>query len=211
MTSSLSAPQQESHPEAEAIVAIVSGSNVAEHWRLLWESHAKTCHRIALRILRDETEAWSAVNDAWCKAYEQLSLDINSFASWVATLTRNQAIDVLRSKRRQLSREATLEPWHYSVAADCSTPDSRARLQEIIKAIEENDKLTSEERSAFLLRILGEKTYDEIAQITGRPSGTIASDIHRAKKKLSALPTIKGLLLPVATLLLWLLGCGGAI
>ena len=212
MTLSLPVPtEQQSDDDRQAIVNIVSGQEVASVWQELWERHGHACHRIALKILGDETEAWSAVNDAWCKAYERLSLEINSFGAWIAVLTRNQALDALRVRRRQMAREAKLEPWHYSKTANSNDPQKRTAAQEVLLAITSCDKLSDDERRAFILRTLDEKSYEEIAQITNRPAGTISSDIHRAKKKLRGLESIKRLLLPMTIFVGWLLGCGGAL
>ena len=211
MTLSLPVPTEQQTDDRQAITAIVSGEEVASFWQELWERHGHTCHRIALKILGDETEAWSAVNDAWCKAYERLSLEINSFGAWIAVLTRNQALDALRVRRRQMAREAKLEPWHFSKTANSNDPQKRTAAQEVLLAITSCENLSDDERRAFILRTLDEKSYEEIAQITNRPAGTIASDIHRAKRKLRGLQSIKRLLLPMSIFVGWLLGCGGAL
>ena len=203
--------EEQADDDRRAIVAILSGQEVTEIWQELWERHGRACHRIALKILGDENEAWSAVNDAWCKAYEGLDSEINSFAAWIAVLTRNQALDVLRVRRRRLARETKLEPWHYSAMANSLDPLKRTAAREALLAITQCDKLSQDERRAFILRTLDDKSYEEIAEITNRPAGTVASDIHRAKSKLRGLESIKRLLLPMTIFIGWLLGCGGAL
>lgn len=46
------------------------------------------------------------------------------------------------------------------------------------------DQLRATEREILFLSVLEEYSAREIAELTGRPRGTILSIIHRAKKKL---------------------------
>jgi RNA polymerase sigma factor (sigma-70 family) len=46
------------------------------------------------------------------------------------------------------------------------------------------DRLPSEQKEAVLLRYMDDLPYDEIARITGAPTGTVASMVFRALERL---------------------------
>jgi RNA polymerase sigma-70 factor (ECF subfamily) len=46
------------------------------------------------------------------------------------------------------------------------------------------EKLTFEQKEIIILRYFREFSYQEIAEITGKPIGTVMSSLHYAKKRL---------------------------
>ena len=97
---------------------------------------------------------------------------------YLLTSVRNRFID--RCRRNRLMK---FEPLQDFDAADTSEPASvdaslDASLEEAL------GRLKSGEREMLYLAAVEEYTTSEIAELTGRPVGTVLSGIHRAKQKL---------------------------
>ena len=103
-------------------------------------------------------------------------------ASWLYTVTRNICMDVLRSETRRKSREREA-----SCAEACEggqqaveAADTRALVEARLAA------LPLDQREVLVLRLLLEKSYREIAEITGKTIGTVGWIVSVGLKALSA-------------------------
>ena len=76
--------------------------------------------------------------------------------------------------------------WVLTIAAKNESPslatERMARQQELWQAISE---LKAEERTIFCLRQVGELSFKEIANMLGKPLGTVLSTQHRAMAQLA--------------------------
>ena len=116
--------------------------------------------------------------------------------SWLHKVTRNCCMDVVRAEARRKRREQDV--------ASGEAAEGGLRL------VEENDtraaverelgKLPVEQREVLVLRLLGERSYKEIAEITGRPIGTVGWLVSVGLKALSEslAPVLGGLVGPAA-------------
>ena len=79
-------------------------------------------------------------------------------------------MDTLRADRRRQHREGEAAPEHSVTDGGLKgveAEDTRAAVQRSL------DKLPQDQREVLVLRLLGEKSYSEIADITGRKVGTV--------------------------------------
>ena len=100
-------------------------------------------------------------------------LERSHLRSWLHTVTRNGCMDTHRSETRRKRREET-------VAAPEAASDGRvggavlAQEHDTREAVERGiAKLPTEQREVLVLRLLGERSYREIADITGKKVGTV--------------------------------------
>ena len=90
-------------------------------------------------------------------------------ASWLHRVTRNCCMDVMRSETRRKKREETVaavdrsEGGLHSVEGD----DTRVAVEQGLT------RLPVDQREVLVLRLLGERSYKEIAEITGKKIGTV--------------------------------------
>lgn len=102
--------------------------------------------------------------------------------SWLHEVTRNLAMDLLRSETRRKRREQDVAPGeaagggHERVEAN----DTRAAVGRSL------ERLPRDQREVLVLRLLGEKSYREIAEITGRKVGTVGWLVSVGLKALAA-------------------------
>ncbi len=112
-------------------------------------------------------------------------------ASWLHTVTRNLCMDALRSDTRRRQREERVAAPEASTGGldAIEAADTRAVVERQLGA------LPQDQREVLILRLLGEKSYREIATITGRKIGTVGWLVSVGLKALSAqlAPVLQGI------------------
>jgi len=109
--------------------------------------------------------------------------DIQNLRAWVFRVAINAAKDLQRSawNRRVkplLGAEMTLTG---NLATPAETMEEKETLHRLRQALLQ---LRPEEKDVFLLRQNGELTYEQIAEIHGRPVGTVKTQMRSALQKL---------------------------
>jgi len=107
-----------------------------------------------------------------------------SFDAWLGAIASRRAIDALRSRgrrdRRELHDDVALE--HYPARDDASAASiSEQNAQRLREAIAE---LPPGQREAVEQLGLQERSLDEAAELTGRRTGALKVNLHRALKNL---------------------------
>ncbi len=90
-------------------------------------------------------------------------------ASWLHKVTRNLCMDLLRSEGRRKRRErdtATAE----AVEGGLSSVEADDTCAAVRRSLE---RLPGDQREVLVLRLLGDKSYREIADVTGKKVGTV--------------------------------------
>jgi RNA polymerase sigma-70 factor (ECF subfamily) len=155
--------------------------------------HMDAAYRLARWLLRDPQEAEDAVQDSYLKAYEAFDQYAGgSGAAWLLKIVRNTSLSMLRSRNsrgnivvlKDLSGRD--DAGRSPIAADSSPLPDRAL---IAKDEQEQLRLLLAElpeiyREVIVLRELEEMTYQQIADITGVPVGTVMSRLSRARSAL---------------------------
>jgi RNA polymerase sigma-70 factor (ECF subfamily) len=92
-----------------------------------------------------------------------------TLGAWLHTVARNACLDELRSSARRASRESAraLMDRRGVETDDVEHSDVRAAVERGIA------RLPDDQREVLVLRLLGERSYREIAAITGRKIGTV--------------------------------------
>ncbi len=103
-------------------------------------------------------------------------------SSWLHRVTRNLALDTMRSEKRRKRREKAVASNETTSGglADIEAEDTRQAVERGL------ERLPSEQREVLVLRLLGERSYKEIAQITGKKIGTVGWLISAGLKALSS-------------------------
>ncbi|NBQ57059.1 MAG: sigma-70 family RNA polymerase sigma factor [Opitutaceae bacterium] len=156
----------------------------------LYDRFSRPLYATAVRILNDPGEAQDIVHDAFVSVWEKAAsfeTTRGTAFSWVLTLTRNRAIDRLRSRRRRhelLESSALsdlgLDENSSGPAADraASTSDQATTLRAAVAA------LPADQQRALKLAFFSGLTQEEIAARLETPLGTIKARIRRGLLKL---------------------------
>lgn len=156
-------------------------------------THQDLVFQRALWILRDAPSADDAAQEAFIKAYRNLSsFRSGSFRAWITRIVTNTCYDELR--RRKRSRLVSLfqpdpegeetDLLEFLVDPALSTEQTieqaelRADMQDQINQLPEEFKQT-----LILIDVL-DMTYREAADVLGVPMGTVKSRLARARLRL---------------------------
>lgn len=150
---------------------------------LLYDQYAATLFGIVLRIVRSETLAEDAVQDAFVKVWHHRTNYDESkgtLFTWLLNIARNTAIDKIRSAEfRQSSKIQTLDPSVYNgegLSIEFN-PDCIG-LDKIVKKLEEKYRIIVE-----LIFFRG-FTQNEVTEHLDIPLGTVKSRLRIALREL---------------------------
>ncbi|MCB8840797.1 sigma-70 family RNA polymerase sigma factor [Aurantimonas sp. VKM B-3413] len=141
---------------------------------------------ICLRILKDREEAEDVLQDVYLTIWNRADRYDGARASpitWLATITRNRAIDRLRA----LGPRPGGQPIEDAGEVADDSPDALELLGRSDEARRLSDclgEVDDRTRSAITDAFFGGLTYEELAHRAGMPLGTMKSLIRRGLVKL---------------------------
>lgn len=175
--------------DARLIEQIAQGDRDA--FAALYDRYSRPLFAAASQILRDPREAEDIVHDVfvtlWDKAGD-FSPDRGTVFSWVITLTRNRAIDRVRSRKRRGELLSQSTPAELGYEEDGPRQNDAADtlwLHEKATAVRQAvARLPAEQRTALELAFFSGLTQQEISERLSQPLGTIKARIRRGLLKL---------------------------
>jgi RNA polymerase sigma factor (sigma-70 family) len=134
--------------------------------------------------MRNAQDAEDVVQESYMKALRAFpSFRGGSARPWLLAIVRNTSFTWLRENSSRADRAEYHDELHVSSGA---SPESESLRQERGRAVERCiEQLPADFREAIVLREMEELSYQEIAEITGVPSGTVMSRLSRARARLA--------------------------
>ena len=145
-------------------------------------------------LLGNLDDARDALQEGFVRCWKKRDAvdEIANLRAWVFRVAYNVGLDLLKSgwrRRRKAVAVEELEP-----AARDGEPEERALERERLVALRDAiRRLDGKEKDVFLLRQNGALTYEQIAQATGLPLGTVKTAMRRALAKLRTADEISAL------------------
>jgi RNA polymerase sigma-70 factor (ECF subfamily) len=143
---------------------------------------------IAYRMLGTRAEAEDAVQDVYVKWHQADPETVRSSEAFLVSLTTRTCIDRLRRLKTQ--RSEYFGPWLPEPLheADYASPQAKLELADDVSIafLSLLEKLSPEERAAFLLREVFEFEYREIARMLGKSEAACRQMHSRAKERLKS-------------------------
>jgi len=182
--------------DAQCIERFLSGETKAYEELVL--RYQDRIYYLALRYLRQADEAQEVTQEIFVKVYQAIKTFRGEakFSTWLFQVAVNHCKNRIKYLRRRhfytresLDQTADGESDQPQRQYAADTPDPTAAVQsgEIQRLVRQAiDELSEDHREAIILRDLQDLSYEEIAEITGQPVGTIKSRIHRARLELAA-------------------------
>ena len=170
-------------------------------YRELVHRFERPVFNLVARMVRDRTLAEDLTQDAFVKAFSRLDSyqpGQGKFSNWLFKIAHNTAIDHLRRSRLDTvpidAGEKEGADFHSLLSdPDAPTPLDRAVTTDLGAALAAAvERLRPEYREVIVLRHQEGMAYEEIADISGLPLGTVKTYIHRARKELAELLTGAG-------------------
>jgi RNA polymerase sigma-70 factor (ECF subfamily) len=127
--------------------------------------------RFAYHFTRDRALAEDVTQEAFLRAFRFLHgfRGDSKFTSWLFRITRNCAMDAIRSRKSLLEKEPP-------APLGTTDPEARVELHAALAAV------SDEHREPFLLIEVFGLSYQEAADVLGVRVGTVKSRMHRARK-----------------------------
>jgi RNA polymerase sigma-70 factor, ECF subfamily len=180
------------HLSDEAVLSLVAGSDdlaLAE----LYDRFGGVAYGLALRILRDESLAQDAVQEAFLSIWrsaDRFLAERAKASTWILTLVHRRAVDLVRreDRRRGEPLESAPEPAAPSTTEDEATLGYQRRVvQEALQL------LPPEQREALELGYYGGLTQSEVAERLDEPLGTVKSRMFTGLSRLRTILDQAGL------------------
>jgi RNA polymerase sigma-70 factor (ECF subfamily) len=166
--------------EVSGLLASVAKRDEAAFERL-YEATSAKLFGVVLRILKREDLAEEVIQDAYIKVWNsagQFNPDLSSPITWMASIARNRAIDVVR-KRSEISIEE--EPAAMDVASDTPDPLARKDMTEELKRILECvGQLEPQRQRLVLLAYYNGWSREQLAQKFDTPLNTVKTWLRRS-------------------------------
>jgi RNA polymerase sigma factor (sigma-70 family) len=153
----------------------------------LVRAHADRCYAIALRVLGDPHDAEEVAQDALVRAYRAMAgyeptrIRELRLRPWLATIVVNLCRNRVTRRRAPAmplddmvagGREPAA-PGHEGPAAVAEQAASREQLAGLLAALPERYRVP------VVLRHVDDLSYAELAEVLGRPEGTLKAQVHR--------------------------------
>ncbi len=165
-----------------AIIEEVRGGNV-DHYRLLVERYHVGLVQHLFNITHDGDGAEDLAQEAFIKAYDKLA-QYNAdyaFSTWLYKIADNMAyrqIKQLKPTTDIADIQEMIPDEKPSAGEEVDRSRSRTAVRRAV------DMLPIDYRQVVTLYYFDNCSYEEIAEITERPIGTVRTWLHRAKDQL---------------------------
>ena len=171
--------------DAELVDRVLAGER--RLFAALVQRHNQRLFRIARAILRDDSEAEDAVQQAHVTAFRALTqLRGDRYAAWLTRIAVNDAYERLRRRRRHAV--VSLDDAGGDVAMSrTATPEDDAYHRELGRLLERSiDELPDALRVVFVMREVEEIGTAETAEALGLSEAAVRVRLHRARAVLQA-------------------------
>ena len=166
--------------ETPSDIAAGTDYDRAAHIGKLYDDNFTSLRRLAFALIGEATAAEEIAQEAFVRLY----------ASWrrldrldhAPTFLRRIVLNLCRSRGRRLAVSRRLDPMLRGPSS-VEQPDVALRL-DVWSALE---SLPARQRACAVLRYLEDLTEPEIGELLGCSTGTVKSQLHKAREKLGPL------------------------
>ena len=151
----------------------------------LFEHHRPRLFGLAYRMLGTPADAEDVLHDAWLRLHTQDLDALDDPEAWLVTVTTRLALDRLRRARTE--REAYVGPWlPEPLVPEAEQPEATLERGETLTLsfLLLLERLSPDERAAFLLREVFDYSHAEAAAILDITEDACRQRVHRAKVRL---------------------------
>ncbi len=155
----------------------------------LYDRYNRLVYSMALNAVGDGALAEEITQDVFVRIWEKAETyraEQGKVITWMASITRYRAIDVIR--RQKVRPEGNQTPWTEAVTADLpdsvDVEDEAELAQRRVRVHQAIAQLPAEQRQALAYAYFQGYSHREIAEALNEPVGTIKTRIRLAMQKL---------------------------
>lgn len=165
--------------DLELVEKVKSGDRRA--FSELVKRHQRSVLRLSLRFVKDLDTAEDVTQEAFIKAYEKLNSfeGRSSFKSWLFQI----AVNTARNKIREWKRNTVdIDEVQLAVDAEAESTLVHSAVADILH--KEVEKLPFKQKTALVLRVYEDLSFNEIAEVMQCPYDTAKANYRHALLKL---------------------------
>jgi RNA polymerase sigma-70 factor (ECF subfamily) len=125
--------------------------------------------------------------ETFVRAYRNLGTlnDADKLSTWLFGIARNCALEHLRSRRREEHKVEMDDPAVMNLSNSEPLPEGALLNKEFNQVIQRAlAALDEDKRTVFTLKVFHQRSYEEIADITGFSIAKLKTDLHRARREM---------------------------
>lgn len=153
----------------------------------LYGIFAQRIYNFILSMVKRREDAEDITQDTFVLAFRALHTlkEAARFEQWLYRIARNEAYQRFRKRRTEeavFPGSSTPEGDDADPTENSRNPEERVLGDELATVVQQAlDTLPPKLREVFILSVIHEKSYKEIAQIVGRSLLAVKTDIYRAR------------------------------
>jgi RNA polymerase sigma-70 factor, ECF subfamily len=151
----------------------------ASAFEAIYDGYHRLVYGVAFRMLGDAASAEDVTQGVFLKIWSSPELFASgNFSGWIVRVTRNRALDLLRSKSRNYDELPQTLPDNDPIEERAFATLDAARVRDALA------QLPADQREPIELGFFGGVTHEEIARRTGVPLGTVKTRIRSGLRRL---------------------------
>ena len=194
MSQTLAVSMDTSRVAEDADLARRAAAGDTAAFELIMRRHNRTLYRAARSILKDDTDAEDAVQEAYLRAWHALAQfrGESALGTWLTRIAINKALERLRKRGREpdtvyednvVNLEAHLRMRNEDRPGD--SPEQALAREQTRRLLERKiDELPAAFRTVFVLRAIEDLPVEACAECLGVPEATVRTRFFRAKRLL---------------------------
>jgi len=197
MKAAISLTDPNSLADGELVLTAVSGREAA--FEELVRRYQRPIASYVYRMVGDYDAALDLTQEVFIKVYNSLARYRSEFkfSTWIYKIAHNTAIDHLRrhTVRDQIMTvggdgqrsETAIESRRLTPEQESEREERRSEIESVVQS------LPATYRELIVLRHSHDLSYDEIAEVTGLPLGTVKNRLFRAREAMRDLLVPRGI------------------
>ncbi|CAM3252966.1 RNA polymerase sigma factor [Paenibacillus lupini] len=148
----------------------------SEQYRAIVLHFQRRIHLYCFHMLGNPSEAEDAVQEVFLKAYTSIATykPIISFSAWLYRIAHNHCLNLIKQRKKRL------QLYNIIVRLQVHEPASHAAnlVEELLESLSVHD------RQLVILKVIEERSFAEISEITGDKEATLRKQFERLRKKI---------------------------
>ncbi len=162
---------------AEEILILRCQMGDKRAFEALYDRHSESLLYFLRRLAVNGSQAEDLFQQVWLTVYRNISKlkEPAAFRTWLYRIAHNRALQQLRRERFEVPMPEGLEPLEPEPEPPAFEVADISRLHAALQT------LSPTHREVIALRYQGGMSYEEIAEVTGNPVGTVRSRLYYAR------------------------------
>lgn len=158
-----------------------------EAFRLIFERYTRPVISFIFYMVNQQELAEELAQETFVRAYKSLHAlrDEAKLSTWLFGIAKNIAREAIRERRREQGQIELDDRAVLEIREPRPSPAGELLDKELSGVVRHALlKLNEDKRLVFTLKVYQQRSYDEIAEITGFSIPKIRNDLHRARSEM---------------------------